>query len=53
LLRVALAAIEPLLGPEVSCGQCYQAELYRNTRITKGFEFTDLQEAAVLIGETG
>ena len=28
-LDVALAAIEPLLEPEVSCGQCYQAELYR------------------------
>jgi tetratricopeptide (TPR) repeat protein len=29
LLATALAAIEPLLGPQVPCGQSYQAELYR------------------------
>jgi len=28
-LEVGLAAIEPLLGPAVPCGQSYQAELYR------------------------
>jgi DNA-binding SARP family transcriptional activator/predicted ATPase len=29
LLATGLAAIEPLLGPEVPCGQSYQAELHR------------------------
>jgi tetratricopeptide (TPR) repeat protein len=29
LLATALAAIEPLLGPKVPCGQSYQAELHR------------------------
>ncbi|MFN2129233.1 MAG: hypothetical protein ACK2VD_01820, partial [Anaerolineae bacterium] len=28
-LEIALAAMEPLLGPKVPCGQSYQAELYR------------------------
>jgi tetratricopeptide (TPR) repeat protein len=28
-LSTALAAIEPLLGPQVPCGQSYQAELHR------------------------
>jgi hypothetical protein len=28
-LATALAAIEPLLGPKVPCGQSYQAELHR------------------------
>ncbi len=29
LLATALAAIEPLLGPDIPCGQSYQAELHR------------------------
>ncbi len=29
LLAIGLAAIEPLLGPDVPCGQSYQAELHR------------------------
>jgi DNA-binding SARP family transcriptional activator/predicted ATPase len=28
-LAIGLAAVEPLLGPRVPCGQSYQAELYR------------------------